>query len=58
MPQLLPRPAVTGMAVGMRTEGEVRRNVAGFTAPVPPGLWTDLSGEGLLHERTLLPPAG
>ncbi|MYR41021.1 aldo/keto reductase [Streptomyces sp. SID5910] len=51
-------PAVAGIAVGMRTEEEVRRNVAAFTTPVPPDLWTGLRAEGLLDERTPLPPAG
>lgn len=44
-------PAVAGIAVGMRTEHEVRRNIAGFTAPTPPELWTDLQEEGLLDEN-------
>ncbi|MEW1825524.1 aldo/keto reductase [Streptomyces sp. NPDC088196] len=51
-------PAVDCIAVGMRTEQEVRRNIAAFAAPVPPELWTDLRGEGLLDECALLPTAG
>ncbi|WP_425428622.1 aldo/keto reductase [Streptomyces yerevanensis] len=51
-------PAVAGIAVGMRTEQEVRRNVAAFAAPIPSELWTELCGEGLLDERALLPAAG
>ncbi|WP_405836863.1 aldo/keto reductase [Streptomyces sp. NBC_01518] len=51
-------PAVACIAVGMRTEQEVRRNIAAFAAPVPPELWTDLRGEGLLDERAMLPAAG
>ncbi|MET8472474.1 aldo/keto reductase [Streptomyces sp. NPDC006422] len=46
-------PAVAAIAVGMRTVQEVRRNVAAFTAPVPPGLWAALCGEGLLDDRVL-----
>jgi D-threo-aldose 1-dehydrogenase len=51
-------PAVAGIAVGMRSEQEVRHNTAAFAAPVPPELWTDLRGYGLLDERALLPTAG
>ncbi|WP_405995307.1 aldo/keto reductase [Streptomyces sp. NBC_00986] len=51
-------PAVACIAVGMRTVQEVRRDIAAFAAPVPPELWTDLRGEGLLDERALLPAAG
>ncbi|MFI6620152.1 aldo/keto reductase [Streptomyces sp. NPDC050528] len=51
-------PAVACIAVGMRTEQEVRRNIAAFAAPVPPEFWTDLRGEGLLDERAVLPAAG
>lgn len=46
-------PAVAGIAVGMRTAQEVRRNVAAFAAPVPPELWAELCGEGLLDDRAL-----
>ncbi|MFI9780776.1 aldo/keto reductase [Streptomyces sp. NPDC051956] len=51
-------PAVAGIAVGMRTEQEVRRNIAAFAAPVPPELWTALGSEGLMDERAPLPAAG
>jgi D-threo-aldose 1-dehydrogenase len=44
-------PAVAGIVVGMRSEEEVRRNVALFGAAVPAQVWADLRGEGLLDER-------
>ncbi|WUH90498.1 aldo/keto reductase [Streptomyces sp. NBC_00433] len=47
---------VAGIAVGMRTAQEVRRNVSAFATPVPASLWTDLRGEGLL--RAPMPAAG
>lgn len=46
-------PAVAGIAVGMRTAEEVRRNAEAFAAPVPPELWTELCGEGLLDQRAV-----
>ncbi|WP_419992439.1 aldo/keto reductase [Streptomyces boninensis] len=48
----LQHPAVAGVVVGMRTAEEARRNAAAFAAPVPPALWDDLRGEGLLDQRT------
>lgn len=51
----LQHPAVAGVVVGMRTADEARRNAAAFAAPVPPALWDDLRGEGLLDQRTAAP---
>ncbi|MDH6220794.1 aldo/keto reductase [Streptomyces pseudovenezuelae] len=47
----LRHPAVAGIAVGMRSADEVRRNVAAFGAEIPGQVWDDLRGEGLLDER-------
>ncbi len=51
----LAHPAVAAVVLGMRSAEEVRRNVAAFGA-VPPQVWSDLRGEGLLDERA--PVAG
>ncbi|HEY8482004.1 MAG TPA: aldo/keto reductase [Spirillospora sp.] len=50
-------PVVAGIVVGMRTADEVRRNVAGFGATIPPQVWSDLRAEGLLDERAPIPAA-
>ncbi|MDP9416997.1 MAG: aldo/keto reductase [Actinomycetota bacterium] len=46
----LAHPAVAAVVLGMRSAEEVRCNVALFRA-VPPQVWSDLRGEGLLDER-------
>ncbi|MEV6105783.1 aldo/keto reductase [Streptomyces sp. NPDC051940] len=56
LPQLamafpLRHPAVAGVVVGMRSEGEVRRNAEAFGARIPEGVWSDLRSEGLVDER-------
>ena len=51
----LAHPVVAGIIVGMRSAAEVRRNIASFEAEVPPRLWADLRGEGLVDERAPLP---
>src|SRR5690606_28228322 len=44
-------PGGAGIVVGMRTADEVRRNVAGFGAPLRAQAGADLGAEGLLGER-------
>lgn len=48
----LRHPVVASVATGMVSPDEVARNVAAFTAPVPPALWSDLRSAGLLHPET------
>ncbi|RSN52532.1 aldo/keto reductase [Amycolatopsis sp. WAC 04182] len=44
----LRHPAVAGIAVGMRSAEEVRRNVESFAAEVPAQVWVDLRAAGLI----------
>ncbi|WP_410649734.1 aldo/keto reductase [Amycolatopsis sp. cmx-4-54] len=44
----LQHPAVAGIAVGMRSAEEVRRNVKSFAAEVPAQFWADLRAAGLI----------
>ncbi len=44
-------PVVAGIVVGMRSESEVRANLAAFGAEIPARLWSDLRTEGLIDER-------
>ncbi|MEY2458681.1 MAG: D-threo-aldose 1-dehydrogenase [Acidimicrobiaceae bacterium] len=41
-------PAVTCVLTGVRSVDELRANVADFERPIPPDLWDDLRGEGLI----------
>ncbi|WP_414945147.1 aldo/keto reductase [Amycolatopsis sp. cmx-11-32] len=45
----LRHPAVAGIAVGMRSAEEARRNVESFAVKVPAQVWTDLSAAGLIR---------
>ncbi|SFJ70755.1 aldo/keto reductase [Amycolatopsis regifaucium] len=45
----LRHPAVAGIAVGMRSAEEVRRNVESFAVDVPARLWADLDAAGLIR---------
>ncbi|WP_017591504.1 aldo/keto reductase [Nocardiopsis potens] len=47
-------PAVASVVVGMRSPGEVRRNLESFGADVPAEVWSDLRTEGLIDERAPL----
>jgi D-threo-aldose 1-dehydrogenase len=47
--------SVAGALVGMRSAGEVRRNVALLGEQVPAALWPDLRGAGLLREDAPTP---
>jgi D-threo-aldose 1-dehydrogenase len=49
-------PVVAGIVIGMRSAAEAERNAAAFGAVVPPQLWADLRGEGLLDERAPVGP--
>jgi D-threo-aldose 1-dehydrogenase len=51
----LAHPVVAGVVIGMRSAEEVRRNVASCDAGVPPEVWADLRGAGLLDERAPAP---
>ncbi len=42
-------PAIVSVIPGGRTPDEVRRNVDLLDHPIPPALWRDLAGEGLMH---------
>jgi D-threo-aldose 1-dehydrogenase len=43
------RPAVAGIAVGMRSADEARANLKSFAADVPAQLWTDLRAADLIR---------
>jgi D-threo-aldose 1-dehydrogenase len=47
--------AVASVAVGMRSAGQVRRNVELFERPVPAELWAELKAEGLLRADAPVP---
>ncbi|MFC7740601.1 aldo/keto reductase [Nocardiopsis composta] len=47
-------PVVAGIVVGMRSAGEVRRDLEAFRAGVPAGVWSDLRAEGLIDGRAPL----
>jgi D-threo-aldose 1-dehydrogenase len=46
---------VAGIMVGMRSAGEVRRNVEAFGMDIAAKVWADLRGEGLLDQRAPVP---
>lgn len=48
-------PAVKTVIPGARHADEVRSNVAVFSTPIPPELWSDLRGEGLIRPDAPLP---
>jgi len=50
-------PAIASVLIGSRTDAEVRDAVQMATEPVPPLVWTDLRGAGLLPDRVPVPPA-
>ncbi|MFE6614231.1 aldo/keto reductase [Amycolatopsis sp. NPDC057786] len=49
----LQHPAVAGVAVGMRSAEEVRRNVESFAAEVPAQVWADLRAAGLIGSTAI-----
>jgi D-threo-aldose 1-dehydrogenase len=51
----LGHPAVASLVLGGQSPQEVDRNVAALSSPVPPGLWLDLKGEGLLDAHAPVP---
>ena len=52
----LGHPAVATVLVGMRSPEEVTDNVEAFGAEIPPALWDDLRGAGLLDPSIPQPP--
>ena len=51
----LGQPAVVSVIPGMRNATEVRDNVRLFNAAIPPSLWEELRGEGLLPPEVPVP---
>jgi D-threo-aldose 1-dehydrogenase len=51
----LAHPAVTSVVLGAVTPAEVQANRDALFAPIPPELWADLQGEGLLREDAPVP---
>ena len=51
----LGQPAVVSVIPGMRNATEVRDNVRLFNAAIPPSLWDELRGEGLLPPEVPVP---
>ncbi|MBE1577887.1 aldo/keto reductase [Amycolatopsis roodepoortensis] len=49
----LQHPAVAGIAVGMRSAEEARRNVESFAAEVPAQVWADLRAAGLIRSTAI-----
>ena len=49
------QPAVVSVIPGMRSAAEVRDNVRLFNAAIPPALWEELRGEGLLPAELPVP---
>ena len=46
-------PAVASVAIGMRTAGQVKSNVARYTSSVPRELWADLADSNLIDPATV-----
>jgi D-threo-aldose 1-dehydrogenase len=51
----LAHPAVATVLTGVRSVAELEENERMFRFPVPPALWQDLKGQGLLPERAPVP---
>jgi D-threo-aldose 1-dehydrogenase len=51
----LGHPAVACVVLGAVTPGEVARNVASLTKPIPAALWSDLKAQGLLAAQIPTP---
>ncbi|PPF87565.1 aldo/keto reductase [Pseudoclavibacter sp. RFBJ3] len=49
----LQHPAVAGIALGMRTAGQVRDNLRRASVAVPDALWPDLERHGLIDPRSI-----
>lgn len=50
-------PAVSSLVVGMRTQDEVRQNVAALHAAIPSALWADLRGRNAIDPAAPIPAA-
>ena len=51
----LAHPVVAAVIPGPRNAAEVAENLPYFTMKIPPGLWSDLRTEGLLHPNAPVP---
>ena len=51
----LAHPAVASVIPGPRNVRELEENLKLFTMPIPPGLWSDLRNEKLLHPNAPVP---
>ncbi len=51
----LAHPVVCAVIPGPRSAAEFNENLPLFTAKIPPGLWSDLRNEGLLHVNAPVP---
>lgn len=51
----LAHPVVCAIIPGPRTAAEFNENLPLFTQKIPPGLWSDLKAQGLLHNNAPVP---
>lgn len=51
----LAHPAVVSVCLGARSAKQVQRNVALYTEPIPPDLWSELKATGLLRADAPVP---
>ncbi len=51
----LAHPVVAAVIPGPRNAAEFTENLPLFTMKIPPGLWSDLRSEGLLHPNAPVP---
>ena len=51
----LAHPVVAAVIPGPRSAAEFKQNLPLFTMKIPPGLWSDLRAEGLLHANAPVP---
>jgi D-threo-aldose 1-dehydrogenase len=52
---LLAHPAIASHVPGTRTVAQMEQNIAWISHPIPPALWQDLKGSGLLREDAPTP---
>jgi D-threo-aldose 1-dehydrogenase len=52
---LLAHPAIASHVPGTRTVAQMEQNIAWVSHPIPPALWQDLKGSGLLREDAPTP---
>jgi D-threo-aldose 1-dehydrogenase len=51
----LAHPVVAAVIPGPRTAAEFNQNLPLFSMKIPPGLWSDLRNENLLHPNAPVP---